>query len=411
MKVVVVGAGPAGATLALLLARHGVETRLLEREASGGGVFRGEGLMPLGLEALEQMGLNRLLAAVPGRAVENWRILIDGEEVLTVPEPVAELGPLAFRVASPVALLDGIIKEAQAHPTFAYHPRTRFTDVVRDASRRVTGVRAIRAGRSIEWPADLVVGCDGRGSVVRTRGGLSLTLAEEAYDVLWFKVPAPPWLRGRCDFHIMVRGGRHPLIAYTTWDDMLQCGLIMPKGGMSEFRGDAWLSAALVSAPGRLAGHVLAHRDQVTGPIRLNVMVGHAPSWSAPGVLLLGDAAHPMSPVRAQGINLAVRDVIVAANHLLPLAGAPVEPAAIDAACRAVQAEREPEVLRAQLLQRREARGQGDARAASWHYSAAKRGARLLGRYGWARRAWLRRQHELRFGSTHVMLNPAFTRP
>ncbi|WP_219414095.1 hypothetical protein [Pseudonocardia nigra] len=61
-------------------------------------------------------------------------------------------------------------------------------------------------------------------------------------------------------------------------------------------------------------------------------------------------------------------------------------------------------MLRAQQLQRREARGQGDARASSRRYALAKRGAGLLGRYRWAQRAWLRRQHELRFGSTPVAL-------
>ncbi|MEV4566139.1 FAD-dependent monooxygenase [Nonomuraea sp. NPDC049419] len=410
MKVVVVGAGPAGATLALLLARHGVQVRLAEREASSAAVFRGEGLMPLGVDALQEMGLARMLAELPGRPIDAWRILIDGEDVLTVPEPVAELGERGFRVVSPAALLQGVVDEARSHRTFSYHPETRFTDVVRDTAGRVSGVRVVHGGAETTWPADLVIGCDGRGSSVRTRSGLTLTQEREAYDVLWFKLPAPEPLRARCDFHIMVRRGRHPLIAYTSWDDLLQCGLIMPKGGMAEFRGDDWLSAALASAPEWLAKHVMRHHTDVVGPIRLNVMVGHAPSWSAPGVLLLGDAAHPMSPVRAQGINLALRDVVVAANHLLALASEPTT-GSVDRACRAIQAEREPEVSRAQRLQRREARGQGDARAASWRYALAKRGARLLGRYDWARRAWLQRQHDLRFGSATVRLRPPSPRP
>ena len=76
----------------------------------------------------------------------------------------------------------------------------------------------------------------------------------------------------------------------------------------------------------------------------------------------------------------------------------------LDAACRAVQAERGPEISRAQKLQIREAQGQGDARSGSWRFELAKHGARLLGRYRWAQRAWLRRQHDLRFGSTEVTL-------
>jgi 2-polyprenyl-6-methoxyphenol hydroxylase-like FAD-dependent oxidoreductase len=404
MRIVIVGAGPAGAALALLLSRHGADVRLLERESSVGGVFRGEGLMPLGIDALHQMGLGPLLAEVPGRKVAAWHISIDGEEVFRIPEPVAELGDRAFRVASPEALLERIIDAAREHPGFSYHPGTRFADPVRDADGRVVGVRAVRDGEAIEWPADLVVGCDGRGSSVRTRTGLRLERSPEAFDVLWFKAPPPVEAGGQCVFRIMVRRGEHPLVAYTSWDGLLQCGLIMPKGGLAGFRDDDWLPAAMRSAPRGLAEHVLDHADEVSRPVRLNVLVGLAPSWSAPGVLLLGDAAHPMSPVRAQGINLALRDVVVAANHLVPLVARPVDPRALDAACRAVQEEREPEIRRAQRLQRQEARGQGDARAATWRYALAKHGARALGRYGWAQRAWLRRQHDLRFGSTAVTL-------
>jgi 2-polyprenyl-6-methoxyphenol hydroxylase-like FAD-dependent oxidoreductase len=150
---------------------------------------------------------------------------------------------------------------------------------------------------------------------------------------------------------------------------------------------------------------VLAERGEIEGPIRLNVLVGRCREWTVPGVLLLGDAAHPMSPVRAQGINLALRDAVVAANHLVPvLRKKSAGPRALDAACRAVQAEREPEIARAQKLQLREAAGQGDVRSGSWRFGFAKRAARLLGRYRWAQRAWLGRQHDLRFGSREVKL-------
>ncbi len=57
MRIVIVGSGPAGAALSLLLARNGLDVLLLERETDPERVFRGEGLMPMGLDALHQMGL------------------------------------------------------------------------------------------------------------------------------------------------------------------------------------------------------------------------------------------------------------------------------------------------------------------------------------------------------------------
>ncbi|HSK98554.1 MAG TPA: FAD-dependent monooxygenase [Euzebyales bacterium] len=407
LNVVVVGAGPAGAALSLLLARAGVRVRLIEREIASTRVFRGEGFLPLGLDALREMRLGWSITDIPGLPVRSWRIFIGGEQVFTIPEPVAQLGERAFRVASPSALIDRIIEDARRQSTFMFHPGMRFVAPLRDDDGRVSGIRASGDDGDVEWPADLVVGCDGRGSAVRTRAGLALRQEPEQYDVLWFKVPPPRELSGHCDFLIMVRAGEHPLIAYTSWDGMLQVGLIMPKGTLGSIRdGGDWVAAAVRSAPDWLADHIVARRDQVEGPIRLNVLVGRAPAWSAPGVLLLGDAAHPVSPVRAQGINLALRDVVVAANHLIPLARG-ADPEVIDAACMAIQAEREPEVARAQKLQRREAQGQGDARAGSWRFTLARHGAKLLGRYAWAQRAWLHRQHDLRFGSVEVRLDPS----
>lgn len=239
---------------------------------------------------------------------------------------------------------------------------------------------------------------------MRTRAGLMLELLPEQYDVIWFKLPAPDVLRDRCSFAIMVAAGEHPAVCYTSWDGRLQYGLVLPKGSLGLTRNEDWVGESVRSAPGWLAEHVLARREEIDGPIRLNVIVGCCREWTVPGLLLIGDAAHPMSPVRAQGINLAFRDAIVAANHLVPALRSGSGADALDAAARAVQAEREPEISRAQQLQSREAQGQGDARSASWRFTLAKRGARLLGRYQWAQHAWLQRQRDLRFGSTEVKL-------
>lgn len=405
MKVLVVGAGPAGAATALLLARRGVGVTLVERERSFERVFRGEGLMPLGVDALFEMGLGRVLGSVPGRKVESWNILIDGEEVFVIPEPVEELGGRAVRVVSQPALLGKMVEEADRYPSFSYERGTRVHDLIRDVGGRVVGagLRTVDGG-ALEVRADLVIGTDGRGSLVRTRAGLVLELLPEDYDVLWFKMPAPERLREGCSFMIAVAAKRHPAVCYTSWDGRLQYGLVMPKGGLKELREKDWVDEAVRAAPNWLAEHVQARRDEIEGPVRLNVIVGRCREWSAPGVLLLGDAAHPMSPVRAQGINLAFRDAVVAANHLVPPLREGAGPTALDAACRAVQAEREPEIARAQKLQIREAAGQGDARSGGWRFELTKRLARRIGRYRWAQNAWLKRQHDLRFGSTEVKL-------
>jgi 2-polyprenyl-6-methoxyphenol hydroxylase-like FAD-dependent oxidoreductase len=345
MKALVAGAGPAGAATALLLARCGLDVALVERETSFERVFRGEGLMPSGIDALVEMGLGGILESIPARGVEFWNIWIDGEEVFVIPEPVEELGERATRVVSQPALLEKMVEEASRYSTFSFERGTRVHDLIHDDGGRVVGAELQTGGFTREVRADLVVGTDGRGSLLRTRAGLELELLPENYDVLWFKMPAPEALLEGCSFMIMVAAKQHPAICYTSWDGRLQYGLVMPKGALKEMRKEDWVKESVRSAPGWLAEHVLAKRDEIEGPTKLNVLVGCSPSWTVPGMLLLGDAAHPMSPVRAQGINLALRDAIVAANHLVPVLENGSEPGALDAACRTVQAEREPEIV------------------------------------------------------------------
>ena len=108
--------------------------------------------------------------------------------------------------------------------------------------------------------------------------------------------------------------------------------------------------------PPALAAHMAAHRDVVARATLLNVVCGRLTNWTAPGLLLIGDAAHPMSPVGGQGLNVAVRDALVAANHLCPVLVAGGDGAAIDAAARRVQDERMPEIVAIQEMQQKQSR-------------------------------------------------------
>ena len=250
-----------------------------------------------------------------------------------------------------------------------------------------------------------MIGCDGRGSLVRRRAGLIIDLQPDLYDVLWFKLPAPERLQGTCQFYLMAKAQEHPASCYTSWDGQLQYGLILPKGGLGQLGDADWLNVAAISAPDWLASHLLAQRDSVTEPVRLNVLVGNCAQWWMPGVLLLGEADHPKSPVRALGINLALRHAIEASNYLVPALQHTFEE--LDTALPTIQAKRMPEVARSQALQLREANSLKLIRSSPWMLAIAQRLLPIAGRLTWPKQVWLNRQHDLRYGSQPVHLTVA----
>ncbi|MEO0844451.1 MAG: FAD-dependent monooxygenase, partial [Cyanobacteria bacterium J06643_5] len=121
-----------------------------------------------------------------------------------------------------------------------------------------------------------------------------------------------------------------------------------------------------------------------------------------PGILLLGDAAHPMSPIRAQGINVALRDVIVAVNHLVPVLTKEAENKHIDKVFSQIQKEREPEIIRIQQLQKEEGRQNEILPKNLFLRKIVFRLARLSNKA--VRLSWIQRQKKMRQGVTQVKL-------
>ncbi|MFS0706399.1 FAD-dependent oxidoreductase, partial [Cellulomonas sp. 179-A 9B4 NHS] len=313
--VVVVGAGPAGLVLGLLLARAGVRVTVLEKHADFLRDFRGDTVHPSTLGLLDDLGLGDRVAALP-----HSRVVRAAVDTAAGPVVVADLSRLPVRhpyiaMIPQWDLLDLLADAAAAEPTFELRVRHEVTDVVRDAAGRVAGV----AYRGPDGPgrlrADLVVACDGRWSAVRRAVGLPSTSVRVPFDVWWVRVPTThrvgESLVGR------VRPGR--VAVPIPRQGYLQLAVLGHKGtdavlrarGLDAFRAEV---AALVP---EVADDVdgIASMDDVK---HLDVRVDRLRRWHAPGVLCIGDAAHAMSPVGGVGINLAVQDAVAAARLLAP---------------------------------------------------------------------------------------------
>jgi 2-polyprenyl-6-methoxyphenol hydroxylase-like FAD-dependent oxidoreductase len=351
-RVVIVGAGPAGAALAYLLARRGVEVTLLERHSSFERTFRGDGLQPSGVDAFDQMGLGDRLRELPQAIIKTIDLYQGGRRRARL--AIESLGFIPRFIPQP-AVLAMLTAQSRQHPSFQLHMGTAVRDLIR-AGDRVVGVQTDGSDGPREFAAELVIGTDGRYSMVRKLGAFTELRSPQHFDVLNFHVPFPDFWPDHTTVRLelgpgCITGG------IPTADGRLWVGLTIQKGQYKTLRAagpDGLTEELLRRTSPDLAAHLRANAEALKHPVLLDVIVGRLETWTAPGLLLLGDAAHPMSPNGGQGINVALRDALVAANHLCPVLMRGNDTAAIDAAAQQVAAERMPEIVAIQEHQRKQ---------------------------------------------------------
>jgi 2-polyprenyl-6-methoxyphenol hydroxylase-like FAD-dependent oxidoreductase len=395
-QVVIIGAGPTGLTLAMLLAQRGIAVKLIEASGSFRRIFRGEALMPSGLDAIDRMGLADVVEKIPHRAIDAWEFHIENRPIFRVDEPMESNGKPCTLISQP-ALLDAVLDRANQCDRFELIQGAAVRELLWQ-NERVAGVQL---GDGREIAADLVIGADGRNSIVRQQAQLELVQVNQSFDILWFKLPTSPNFQAENVFHSVLRGDA-AFGVFQGSEGNLQVGWSLNRDKPIEWQKVDWAEKLAAASPEWLASHFRAQKDAIERPLLLSIIVGRCPQWHRPGVLLLGDAAHPMSPIRAQGINMALRDVIVATNHLVPALQHSPNLAAIDTALAEIQAEREPEIIEIQRLQQAEV-----AQAELMHnYPILRHAASLLAPIigGRIRHRWLDRQLQLRRGFTQVDL-------
>lgn len=308
----VVGGGPAGLVLGLILARAGVRTTVLEKHADFLRDFRGDTVHASTLTLLDELGLGEEFAALPPHWVQKLRVQLDSGTY-----GVADLTRLPGRHQH-IALvpqwdfLNVIADASRQLPDYKLIMEAEVTDLLRNGER-VIGVTYRQNGGDHQLEADLVVGCDGRSSVVAERAGLRLRTFGVPMDVLWFRLPRlatdPQGVVGRIS--------RSNLLIMIDRGDYYQIGFVIRKGSIATLRdhGIAAFRQRLTDVVPWLGDRVelLESFDDIR---LLNVVLSRLFRWYRDGVLCIGDAAHAMSPVGGVGINLAVQDAVAAGRIL-----------------------------------------------------------------------------------------------
>jgi 2-polyprenyl-6-methoxyphenol hydroxylase-like FAD-dependent oxidoreductase len=312
----IVGGGPAGMMLGYLLARAGVDVVVLEKHADFLRDFRGDTIHPSTLELMHELGLLSAFLGLPHQEVRELKARFGGIEFT-----FADFSHLPTRCKF-IALmpqwdfLNFLSERGRLYPGFRVMMKAAATDLIEERGAMV-GVRADTPEGVLELRAPLVVGCDGRHSLVRQKAGLEVENLGAPMDVLWFRV------RRKSDDPDETMGvfeAGHIFVVINR-GDYWQCGYVIPKGSFDEVRrgGLTQFCAQLARTMPLFADRVgeLASWDQIK---LLTVAVDRLKRWYRRGVICIGDAAHAMSPVGGVGINLAVQDAVAAANILaLPL--------------------------------------------------------------------------------------------
>lgn len=342
-EVVIIGAGPAGMFLAYLLVTNGVSVRVLERHLDFKREFRGEGIQPSVMAVLEQLNfLPYLLESGIAVRAKQAKIYLDEKPVVTLgglEGTSDDFGLILFQEGF-LAFLD---EQCKQYPHYQLDRGFTVTEPVLE-NGRVVAVKGRRKGAGEERiEGAFFVVTAGRNTALRKKVNIEADVLEATFNIYWLKMDPPS------DPELIPDGFRAYLqdesifIIYRTYDQRIQIAWGKREWNPKAFKDLEGLKRQLVSEiPSSYRSMVEQQFGQDTERQLLKVTTDHMHRWSLPGMLFLGDAAHTMSPVAGQGINLAMRDSIVAANHLIAArrAGHPWD----ESLLQKIEAERRPEV-------------------------------------------------------------------
>jgi 2-polyprenyl-6-methoxyphenol hydroxylase-like FAD-dependent oxidoreductase len=311
-RCVIAGGGPAGIMAGYLLARAGVPVIVLEKHADFFRDFRGDTIHPSTLELMYELGLLEEFLKQPHQEVRELRAVINGQTV-----PIADFAKLPTRCKFIAFMpqwdfLNFLSTQAKEFPSFQLLVQHEVIDLIFDQNR-VTGVRVKTPGGELEIRADLVIGADGRHSIVQGRAGLQRQEFGVPIDVLWMRM-SKKQNDPQQSFGFFQHG---KLLVLLDRGDYWQAGFVIPKGGFNEIKtcGLGQFQNDIVSFAGFLHDRV-AELDDWSKIKLLTVQINRLRDWCRDGLLCIGDSAHAMSPAGGVGINLAIQDAVATANLL-----------------------------------------------------------------------------------------------
>jgi 2-polyprenyl-6-methoxyphenol hydroxylase-like FAD-dependent oxidoreductase len=308
----VVGGGPAGMMLGFLLARAGVEVAVLEKHQDFFRDFRGDTVHPSTLEMMSELGLLDEFLKLPHSTVARLTMQIGDARLQAIDMTHLPTRCKYIALMPQWDFLNFLAGKGKRYKTFDLRMQTDATDLIEEGGR-IVGVRANTPNGELDIRADLIVGCDGRHSMVREKAGLQSDDFGAPMDVLWFRITR----KGNDDPETFGHIEAGALLVMLDRGDYWQCAYVIPKGGIEKVQAagiEAFRKRVLELSPflADRIGEIKSFDDVKL----LTVTVDRLRQWWRPGLICIGDAAHAMSPIGGVGVNIAVQDAVAAANRL-----------------------------------------------------------------------------------------------
>jgi 2-polyprenyl-6-methoxyphenol hydroxylase-like FAD-dependent oxidoreductase len=309
---VIAGGGPAGMVCGFLLARAGVDVLVLEKHADFLRDFRGDTIHPSTLQIMYELGLLDAFLERPHQEVRELAGVIGDDRIMLADFSHLPTHCHVIALMPQWDFLDFLAEHAKRYPSFRLKMLADVDGLLEDGAA-IVGLTAKQPQGRLEVRSNLVIGADGRHSIVREKAGLKVEDLGAPMDVLWFRLPK------RSDDEGQTLGRIQAGVVFVMLDrgDYWQCAYVIPKGGFAELRrqGLAAFRTAVAALNAKLADSVQAIGTWDCVKL-LTVTVDRVQRWYREGLLCIGDAAHAMSPIGGVGINLAIQDAVAAANIL-----------------------------------------------------------------------------------------------
>ena len=308
--VIIVGAGPAGVTLAYLLARSGVQVLLIERDATFQREFRGPAYMPVVVEYFNEMGILDEILLV-NHSLMNHFSVVDEQQTLFQVDLSKVKTPYHFAIAMEQGpFLSKMVELASEFLNFTFLGNTAVTNVHdSEVEVEIQGKKQILTAR-------LVVGADGRFSTVRTLAGIALEKSEQQFDLLWFDLAVGEEI----PYELGIRFDRGAIVIFIPQErGHLRVGYILEKGGFAALQnqGIENFRNRLIAAAPKFKRELESTLTDFSKCALLDVHIALAEEWVKDGLILIGDAAHIVHPIAGQGLNLGVMDAAALAEILI----------------------------------------------------------------------------------------------